>query len=58
MGKWGNAWPKFHHDKVPHELETLHRPTMILTGALAHGWTTGLYVSLEAYGHGSVCLSA
>lgn len=53
MGKWGNAWPKFHHDKTPHELERICRPTMILTGSLAHGWCTGLYLSLEPLGHGS-----
>ena len=54
MGKWGSAWPKFHHDKIPHELERIARPTMILTAALAHGWCTGLFLSLEPYGHGSV----
>lgn len=54
MGKWGSAWPKFHHDKTPHELEKISRPTMILTAALAHGWCTGLYLSLEPLGHGSV----
>ena len=54
MGKWGSAWPKFHHDKIPHELEKISRPTMILTAALAHGWCTGLYCSLEPFGHGSV----
>lgn len=53
MGKWGNAWPKFDHDRPPTELERLSRPTMILTGALAHGWCTGLYMSLEPFGHGS-----
>jgi len=53
MGKWGSAWPKFNHDKIPHDLEKINRPTMILTAALAHGWCTGLYVSLEPFGHGS-----
>jgi hypothetical protein len=54
MGKWGSAWPKFNHDKIPKELELISRPTMILTAALAHGWCTGLYFSLEPFGHGSV----
>ena len=58
MGKWGSAWPKFHHDKIPHDLERISRPTMILTAALAHGWCTGLYLSLEPYGHGSASSSA
>jgi hypothetical protein len=58
MGKWGSAWPKFNHDKVPHELEKISRPTMILTAALAHGWCTGLFFSLEPFGHGSVRASA
>jgi hypothetical protein len=53
MGKWGSAWPKFHHDKTPHELERIARPTMILTAALAHGWSVGLFLSLEPFGHGS-----
>ena len=54
MGKWGSAWPKFNHDKIPKDLELISRPTMILTAALAHGWCTGLYLSLEPFGHGSV----
>jgi hypothetical protein len=54
MVMWGSAWPKFNHDKIPNDLELTSRPTMILTAAFAHGWCSGLYFSLEPFGHGSV----
>ena len=54
MGECSSAWPKFNHDKIPHDLEKISRPTMILTAALAHEWGAGLYFSLEPLGHGSV----
>ena len=42
--KW--CYPKFHNcHRIPHELEGFQRPKLVLTAVLAHGWSTGVYVS-------------
>ena len=56
MGKWGTAWPHFGHDRTSKEMDTLVRPKMVLTGALAHGWGTFLFGAAEHENHGSAAL--
>ena len=47
------AWPRGPFRKQPHELDNLIRPTVTLTGALAHGWGTLLYMAAPQVPGGS-----
>lgn len=53
MDKAKFAWPRWEYRRQPKELEHLVRPRMVLTAALAHGWTTGLFWSDESMPHGA-----
>lgn len=47
------AWPRWPFRKVPKNLETIHRPRLVLAAAIAHGFTTCLYVAQENVSHGA-----
>lgn len=51
--KW--CYPKYHnYHRVPHELEGYQRPKLVLTAVLAHGFSTGVFVSDdETIAHGA-----
>ena len=48
------VWPKYHFTRKPHEIEALKpRPRMTVTGGVAHGWCTGIFIAQETMSHGS-----
>ena len=48
------VWPKFRFNRKPHEIESLKpRPRMTVTGGMAHGWCTGIFIAQETMSHGS-----
>ena len=54
MDKSKMAYPKYPYHRVPHELEGLARPRMVVTAVLAHGHRVGVFVSDdESVTHGS-----
>lgn len=47
-------WPKYDFTRKPHEIEQLKpRPRMTVTGGIAHGWCTAVFVAQETMSHGS-----
>jgi len=48
-----NAWPRWPFDRVPKRLETLDRPKLVVTAAMAHGYCSTLYFADETVSHGS-----
>ena len=54
MDKSKMAYPKYPYHRVPHELENMARPRMVLTAVLAHGHRVGVFLSDdETVTHGS-----
>ena len=53
MDKSKFAWPRWQFDRVPKRLETLNRPRMVLTAAIAHGYCARLHFADETVSHGS-----
>ena len=53
MDKAKFAWPRWSVDRVPKGLEGFHRPRMVLTAAIAHGYCTTLYFADEIQSHGA-----
>ena len=48
------VWPKYDFTRKPHEIEALKpRPRMTVTGGVAHGWCTGIFIAQETMSHGS-----
>ena len=48
------VWPKWDFNRRPHEIEQLKpRPRMTVTGGIAHGWCTAIYIAQETLSHGS-----
>jgi hypothetical protein len=47
------CWPRWTFRKVPKSLEGLHRPRLVLTAAIAHGFATCLYVAQDNIHHGA-----
>ena len=48
------VWPKYDFTRKPHEIEALKpRPRMTITGGIAHGWCTCIFVAQETLTHGS-----
>lgn len=48
------VWPKYDFNRKPHEIESLKpRPRMTVTGGIAHGWCTGIFIAQETMSHGS-----
>ena len=48
------VWPKYAFNRKPHEIEALKpRPRMTVTGGVAHGWCTGIFIAQETLTHGS-----
>ena len=47
-------WPKYDFNRRPHEIEQLKpRPRMTVTGGIAHGWCTAIFIAQETMSHGS-----
>ena len=53
MDKAKFAWPRWDFKRAPKEVEHLNRPRLVLTAALAHGWSTTLYWADESVTHGA-----
>lgn len=53
MGKWGTAWPRFGHERPSKDMDNVHRPKLVLSAALAHGWATLLFATSEMENHGA-----
>ena len=50
------AWPlrpRWPFGRIPKDMEKLIRPKLVLTAGIAHGWTTGLFLSQENVFHGA-----
>ena len=48
------VWPKYDFNRKPHTIENLKpRPRMTVTGGMAHGWCTGIFITQETLSHGS-----
>lgn len=48
------VWPKYDFTRKPHQIEALKpRPRMTVTGGIAHGWCTGIFITQETLSHGS-----
>jgi len=48
------VWPKWDFTRRLHEIEQLKpRPRMTVTGGIAHGWCTAIYIAQETLSHGS-----
>ena len=48
------VWPKYDFNRKPHQIEALKpRPRMTVTGGIAHGWCTGIFIAQETMSHGS-----
>ena len=47
------AWPCWPSSRVPHEMMSLHRPRIVITAALVHGYFGELYAATEDLVHGS-----
>ena len=48
------VWPKYDFTRKPHDIEALKpRPRMTVTGGVAHGWCTGIFIAQETMSHGS-----
>lgn len=52
MDKAKFAWPRW-IGRTPKTMDKLFRPKLVLTAALAHGYTTHLFLSSEQESHGS-----
>lgn len=53
MDKTKFAVPRWQWARKPKNLESLNRPRLVCTGAMAHGWGTHIFLSDEDLGHGS-----
>lgn len=56
IGKGYCAWPlrpRWPFGRIPKSLEKLTRPKLVLTAGIAHGWTTGLFLSQDNVSHGA-----
>ena len=53
MDKTKLAWPRWEFDRIPKWLESIHRPRLVLTASLAHGWCTSLFVQHDNASHGA-----
>jgi hypothetical protein len=47
------SWPRWGFRKVPKSLEGIQRPRLVLTAAIAHGFTTCLFMAPECVFHGA-----
>ena len=48
------VWPKYDFNRKPHAIENLKpRPKMTVTGGIAHGWCTAIFIAQETLSHGS-----
>ena len=47
------AWPQFPWHKVDKRLESMRRPRLVLTGAIAHGYATMFFIADETLSHGA-----
>jgi hypothetical protein len=47
------AWPCWPSSRVPHDMMSLHRPRIVITAALVHGYFGELYAATEDLVHGS-----
>ena len=45
--------PRWPFGRIPKDMEKLIRPKLVLTAGIAHGWTTGLFLSQENVFHGA-----
>ena len=42
------VWPTYHFNRKPHEIESLKpRPMLTVTGGIAHGWCTAIFIAQE-----------
>ncbi len=53
MDKAKFAWPQYPWGRVDKKVERFRRPRLVVTAALAHGYTTCIYVADEDLSHGS-----
>ena len=53
MDKGKTVWPAYPWHKSPASLQGLCRPQLVLTGALVHGWFTGMYFQDARLHHGA-----
>lgn len=53
MDKAKFAWPQFPWHRVDKTLEGTHRPRLVLTAAMAHGFATCFYIADEDVSHGA-----
>jgi hypothetical protein len=47
------VWPRWPFARTPKQIEGLHRPRLVLTGAMAHGWCTNVFLAHENQSHGA-----
>ena len=52
MDKVKTAWPQYHSHRKPAYLESCHRPRVVLSAVLCHGWCTNIYLTPEGVHHG------
>lgn len=45
--------PRWPFGRIPKDMEKLIRPKLVLTAGIAHGWTTGLFMSQDNVFHGA-----
>ena len=53
MDKAKFAWPQFPWHRVDKRLESVHRPRLVFTAAIAHGFATFFFVADECVSHGA-----
>ena len=54
MDKKKAVWPKYDFNQKPQLIEGLKlRPRMTVTGGIAHGWCTGIFITQATLSHGS-----
>ena len=47
------AWPRWGFDRRPKSLESAHRPRVVVTAAIAHGFCTTIHWASEQVNHGA-----
>lgn len=53
MDKAKFAWPQFPWHRVDKRLEGVHRPRLVFTAAIAHGFATFFFIADECVSHGA-----
>jgi len=53
MDKAKFAWPQYPWGRADKALESFHRPRLVVTGGLAHGYATFLYIAEDTVSHGA-----